>query len=97
MPVAVNLDTLDLSSLAEHTADSEIVQPGDVLDVTMVTDFAKLISTTTPVRVAEDGTMIVPLVGRVGVAGLPLEQAEQTIGAASVRAAYSALLASPSR
>ena len=38
----------------------------------------------TPLRVADDGTVIVPLIGKVGVAGLTVEQAEQVIGSESI-------------
>jgi polysaccharide biosynthesis/export protein len=55
-----------------------------VLDVTMINDFAKLTTTTTPVRVADDGTAVIPLVGKVSVGGMEIERAEQTINAESV-------------
>ena len=83
-PASMNLDTIDLSSLADNTVSQDVIQPRDVLDVAMVTDYTKLTSTTTPVRVADDGTVTVPLIGKVGVAGLTAEQAEQIIGAESV-------------
>ena len=43
----------------------EVIQIGDVLEVTMVSDYAKLTTTTSPVRVADDGTIAVPLIGKV--------------------------------
>ncbi len=50
----------------------------------MVTDFTKLSTTNTPVRVADDGSIVVPLIGKVGVAGMVAEQAEQVIAAESI-------------
>jgi polysaccharide export outer membrane protein len=49
----------------------------------MVTDYSKLTTSATPARVAQDGTVEVPLVGKVQVAGMELEQAEQTIAGES--------------
>jgi polysaccharide export outer membrane protein len=61
-----------------------VIQPGDVLDVSMVTDYTKLTATTTAVRVADDGTVVIPLVGKVGVAGMKVEEAEQAVNAQSI-------------
>ena len=83
-PAPLNLDTINLSGLADQSVSAEVIQPGDVLDVTMVTDYTKLTTTTTPVRVADDGTIVVPLVGRVGVGGLEVERAEQAVNAESI-------------
>ena len=83
-PSPVNAETINLAGLADATVGSEIVQLGDVLEVTIVTDYEKMASTTTPVRVANDGTIAVPLVGKVGVVGLDVEQAEQLVAAESV-------------
>ncbi len=83
-PASPNLDKLNLSGLSDQSVSAEVIQPGDVLDVTTVTDFAKLVTTTTPVRVAEDGSIIVPLVGRVQVGGLEVQQAEKVVNAESI-------------
>lgn len=80
-PRAINLQKVNLSSLSGSPISQETVQPGDVIEVSMVTDFTKLASTTTPLRVGEDGAVIVPLIGHVRVAGLTLQEAEQTIAA----------------
>jgi polysaccharide biosynthesis/export protein len=82
-PSPVNLEEIDLSGLTAHSLGSDLIQCGDVLDVAMVTDFSKMTATSTPARVGEDGTISVPLVGKVAVAGLELEQAEKTIAAES--------------
>ena len=83
-PSPVNTETLNLAGLADTTVSREIIQLGDVLDVSMVTDYAKLTTTSTPVRVADDGTIVVPLIGKVSVAGMEVEQAEQVIAAESI-------------
>ena len=83
-PPPLNLDTINLSGLSDQSVSAEVIQPGDVLEVTMVTDYAKFTTSTTPVRVADDGTIVVPLVGRVSVGGLEVERAEQAVNAESV-------------
>ncbi len=83
-PSTVNTETINLAGLADSTVGSEIIQLGDILEVTMVTDYEKMGTTSTPVRVANDGTITVPLVGKVGVVGLEVEQAEQVIAAESI-------------
>jgi polysaccharide biosynthesis/export protein len=83
-PPALNLDTINLSGLTDQSVSAEVIQSGDVLDVTMITDFAKLTTTTTPVRVGEDGTILVPLVGKLSVGGMEIEQAEQVVNAESI-------------
>ncbi len=83
-PVALDLGTIDLSNLAEQSVGTEVIQPGDVLEATVVTDYVKYTTTTTPARVADDGTIIVPLVGRVNVGGMEVERAEHTLNAESI-------------
>lgn len=80
----VPIDTIDLSGLADPAVQADVVCPGDLLEVTLVTDFSKWTTSTTPVRVGPDGSIEVPLVGRVQVAGLEIDQAEQTVAAESV-------------
>lgn len=80
-PAAINVETLDLASLSGSLEDPSLIEPGDLLEVAMVTDFVRLTATTTPVRVAEDGTAAIPLIGPVPVAGMRVEQAEKAIAA----------------
>jgi len=82
-PRSENLEEINLARLANYSADSELIDRGDVLEVTLVTDLSDLDGTTTPVRVREDGRASVPLIGEVALAGLELEGAEQTIAAAA--------------
>ncbi len=81
-PAKANIEEIDLSRLANYSVNSQLIERGDVLEVTIVTDFSKLSATTTPVRVREDGTADIPLIGKVALAGLELEGAEQAIAAA---------------
>jgi polysaccharide export outer membrane protein len=83
-PPPLNLETLNVGGLAGSSVSCEVIQPGDVLEVAMVTDFTKLGTTTTAVRVAEDGTIFVPLIGRIRIAGFDAEQAERIIAGESI-------------
>jgi polysaccharide biosynthesis/export protein len=83
-PKTLDLEAVDLAGLANNSVSVEVIQPGDVLDVSMVTDYAKLATTTTPIRVAADGSVSIPLVGAVAVGGLEIEQAEREINAQSI-------------
>jgi polysaccharide biosynthesis/export protein len=83
-PSRTNIDRIDLSKLADYSTRRELIDRGDVLDVSMVVDYSKLKSETTPLRVADDGTINVPLVGVVPVGGLRVEEAEREIGRAAV-------------
>ncbi len=58
MPVPI--DAINLSGLADPTVQADVVFPGDVLEITMVTDYSKLTTSATPARVAQDGTGEVP-------------------------------------
>ena len=83
-PATLDPQCINLSGLADQSVSAEVIQPGDVLDVTMITDYTKLTTTTAPVRVADDGSIVVPLVGRVGVGGMEVKQAEQVVNAESI-------------
>lgn len=83
-PATPSLDTLNLAGLSDQSVSAEVIQPGDVLDVSMVTDYAKYTTSITPVRVADDGTIVVPLVGPVIVGGQEVERAEQIVNAESI-------------
>ncbi len=84
-PAALNLEAINLSGLANNSVSVDVLQPGDVLDVSMVNDYSNLTTSTTPVRVADDGSVVIPLVGRVAVGGMEVEKAEQSINAESIK------------
>jgi len=79
-----NAKTINLSKLASQSPPSNLIDRGDVLDITIETGYGATRPNTSPVRVADDGTAMVPLVGRVSLAGLELEGAEQVVAAAGV-------------
>jgi polysaccharide biosynthesis/export protein len=83
-PPALDVGTLNLSGLVNNSVSVDVIQPGDVLDINMVTDYQKLETSTTPVRVSDDGMVVVPLVGKVSVGGLEVVQAERAINAESI-------------
>lgn len=83
-PATQNVQEANLGKLANYAVNSHVIERGDVLEVTILTDFGDLQTTTTPVRVSEDGRANVPLIGEVALLGLELEAAEQAIAAAGV-------------
>jgi polysaccharide biosynthesis/export protein len=75
---------IDLTAIARHAIDQDLVYPGDVLEVSLATGLEEKEPQSWPLRVAEDGTVDVPLVGRVPVAGVALVEAERRIREASI-------------
>jgi polysaccharide export outer membrane protein len=86
-PSVENVQTVDLSKLSAPAVNSEAIDRGDVLAVTIDSSFSASSDrrpTVTPVRVGDDGIANVPLIGRVPLGGLTLSSAEQAISAAAV-------------
>ena len=83
-PPVENIQQVDLSRLGNLQANSQAIDRGDVLSVTISTDYTRLAATTTPVRVGEDGFAEIPQIGRVSLAGLELEEAEAVITSAGI-------------
>jgi len=85
-PANISAQSLDLSKVGTSSASSEIIQPGDLLEVAVVTGLEENQEQLTqwPLRVADDGTVNVPLVGQVYLAKLPLSRADQVIRQASI-------------
>jgi polysaccharide export outer membrane protein len=83
-PPPPNVDAVMLSNLADHCVNLQTIQPDDVLELTMLTDFSEMRETTTPVRVAPDGTILVPLIGKVLVGGMEADVAERAIADAGI-------------
>ncbi|MEN6405910.1 MAG: SLBB domain-containing protein [Thermoguttaceae bacterium] len=83
-PASLDLQAVNLAGLAKPSVSVEVIQPGDVLEVSMVTDYSRLTTTTTPIRVSDEGVAVIPLIGDITVAGTSVEQAEKTINAESV-------------
>jgi polysaccharide biosynthesis/export protein len=82
-----NAQTIDLSKLATSAVSSELIDRGDVLEVTIETGYDKERvnnNNSLSIRVGEDGMAQVSLIGPVQVAGLELTGAEQVIRMAAV-------------
>ncbi len=73
------LRKVDLTRLAQTSVSSEVIHPGDVLEVTIATGLEDRSPPNWPLRVADSGEVNIPLVGPVRVAGLMLTDAEQVI------------------
>ncbi len=83
-PPKEDLGAVNLSRLTNYAANSNLIGPGDMLDVAIVTALGSLQSTTTPVRVGDDGVADIPLVGKLPLAGFNFKEAEDAITAAAV-------------
>ena len=76
--------SLDLTRLAGPPVGSERIHPGDVLDISIAGGLGSDAVTKFPLRVSDDGSLPLPEIGPVHVAGLELSGAEQVIASASV-------------
>ncbi|MEA1952677.1 MAG: polysaccharide biosynthesis/export family protein [Planctomycetota bacterium] len=83
-PPVDNVQQIDLSGLSNYSISNELINRGDVLEVTILTDYARLPTSTMPVRIGEDGIAQIPQIGRVRLAGIELDEAELAIAAAAV-------------
>ena len=79
-----NPQELDLSRLASSASSSEEIGPGDVLDVTIAAGLDNDDTTTIPVRVNEQGNVVLTDIGSVHVAGLEPAGADAAIRSACV-------------
>ncbi|MCA9271395.1 MAG: polysaccharide biosynthesis/export family protein, partial [Planctomycetales bacterium] len=70
--------------MSKPVATTDVVQPGDVLEVALATGLETAEVPRYKLRVADDGSIHVPLVGPVRVAGLTLADADFQIYRASV-------------
>jgi len=77
--------SIDLSALARRSLNSDLIYPGDVLDVTLLTGAEKEQPEPLPYRVTPQGTLDLPLVGEVRVAGLTLTGAEEQVRTQSIQ------------
>ncbi len=75
-----NPQTVDLSRLASATSNSEAIDQGDVLEVTIAANLNEKDTIKMPVRVYEDGYADIPEIGRIQLAGLEMPAAEAAIG-----------------
>ncbi len=85
-PHVENAQTIDLAKLSAPTAGNELIDRGDVIEVTLASHYSSLKDrgpTTSPVRVGSDGYATIPLIGRLPLAGLNLNSAEQAVSIAA--------------
>jgi polysaccharide biosynthesis/export protein len=83
--MVTNAKVADLGRLSMPTTSSSLIEPEDVVDVTISSGLETATQMTpTPVRVDDNGTAMIALVGAVPLAGLEPFQAEQRIAAAAV-------------
>ena len=87
-PPTEKVSTDLVSRLADDTASSELIGPGDLLAVTIDSGYGEEPVKTTPVWVAEDGTANVPSIGGVRLAGLTLRDAGQVIAASGIERGF---------
>jgi len=78
-PVQIDTAKLSLTEIQRYQ-----VQPGDVLSITLIGMTAQYDQNVFRLRVDRDGTINMPQVGRVKVAGLDLDSVEQAVYAAHV-------------
>lgn len=77
--------SLNISRVSGPSVNTELIQPDDVLDVSIVTGLEQERPTSWLLRVSADGWTNVPLVGPVQVAGLDLKSAERAVHAEAIR------------
>lgn len=75
---------IDLSVLARRSLDSDLIYPGDLLDLTLLTGAETESPEPLPYRVSPAGTLDLPVVGPVKVAGLTLTAAEEEVRKVSI-------------
>lgn len=75
---------VDLTRLAQSAVQSDLIYPGDVIEVTVATGLEEKSPISWPLRVSEQGDVDIPLIGVVRVAGLLLPDAEQAIRTESI-------------
>lgn len=71
-----NPQEVDISRLARPRVSSQTIVPGDVLELNIAASLSPEDQVTLPLTVADDGSTIVPDIGRVQVAGLEPQAAE---------------------
>ena len=80
-----NAQVADLSRLSMSTTSSSLIEPEDVVDVTISSGLEEAGRITpTPIRVDNNGIATIALVGQVPLAGLEPFQAEQRIATAAI-------------
>lgn len=79
-----NVQTLDLTRLARASNNSEVIDRGDVIEVSISAGLDEKDTVTLPVRVNDQGIAKLPEIGEVPLAGMEMESAEAAIVAACI-------------
>ena len=82
---ADTVDTIDLSRLTTFSVDSNLIDNGDLLEVSILTAVDEEMPEPAYFRVDENGMVSVPPMGEVAVAGLPPAAAEAAIAAVGIQ------------
>lgn len=83
-PLPNDVQNVDLTRLTSFAVSKDLIQPGDVLEVTILSGYTEGHPLSTPIRVKDNGWASVPFVGEVEVAGFDLTGAQQAIQTAAV-------------
>jgi len=76
--------TVDMTRLAGGSGDSDTINTGDVLEVKIAAGLSEKDQITMGARVSEDGTIVLPEIGSVHVAGIEPSGAESLISTAAI-------------
>ncbi|MEK6261367.1 MAG: polysaccharide biosynthesis/export family protein [Planctomycetota bacterium] len=79
-----NAQTLDLTRLARASANSDVIDRGDVVEVTISAGLDEKDTVRLPVRVNDEGIATLPEIGPVMLAGMEMESAEAAIVSACI-------------
>lgn len=79
-----NVQTLDLTRLASSSNNSDVIDRGDVIEVSISAGLDEKDTIKLPVRVHDDGIARIPEIGAIPLAGLEMEAAEATIVAVCI-------------
>lgn len=74
-----NPQTIELTRLASATANSDVLDRGDVLELTIAAGLNEKDTIRMPIRIQDDGNVDIPEIGRVQLAGLEMTAAEAAI------------------
>jgi polysaccharide export outer membrane protein len=79
------VDAAQVGRLARYTGNTELIAPGDLLDVTIDDGLGEESSKTASVWVDENGTARIAPIGPVSVSGLSLQQAGQAVAMTGIQ------------
>jgi polysaccharide export outer membrane protein len=84
-PPVANVQTIDLSHLAGPPVRTDVIERGDVVEVSIAAGLNSEEVVKIPVRIGEDGMALLPEIGPIQLAGLSLTDAEQAISTTCVQ------------